>query len=309
MATDNPPLVFDRALLARRRDRAARQWETSVGAGYLLQRANEDLVERLDAIKRTFSTVAVVGAHDGALGRLLRARLAPSAVVLDIDHAEGPLSSCHGPKVVGDEEALPLKPGAFDAVLSNLALQHVNDLPGCLHQIRHALKPDGLFLAAIIGGETLHELRHAFMTAESEMEAGASPRVAPFADGRDLAGLLQRAGFALPVVDSDRFKVSYPSPLALMHDLRIMGATNVMVERRRTPLRRATLLRALEIYASQHARSDGKVLATFEIITLTAWAPHESQQKPLQPGSARARLADALGTREVPMGDKPRGSG
>jgi SAM-dependent methyltransferase len=206
--------------------------------------------------------------------------------------------------VQADEEALPLKPGAFDAVLSALVLQHVNDLPGTLLQIRQALKPDGLLLAAVIGGETLHELRQCFVAAESELEGGASPRVAPFADGRDLGGLLQRAGFALPVVDSDRFSVSYATPLALMADLRAMGATNVLHERRRTPLRRATLMRTCELYAERFSRADGRVLATFEIITLTAWSPHESQQQPLRPGSAKARLADALNTREQPAGDK-----
>jgi SAM-dependent methyltransferase len=186
-----------------------------------------------------------------------------------------------------------------------LALQFVNDLPGTLIQIRRALKPDGLLLAALIGGDSLIELREAFGEAESEVEGGASPRVAPFADVRELGGLLQRAGFALPVVDSDRLTVRYSTVLALMHDLRRMGATNMLRERRRTPLRRATLQRMTEIYARRFTDPDGRLRASFEIVWLSGWAPHESQQKPLKPGSAAQRLADALGTREIPTGEKP----
>jgi hypothetical protein len=160
------------------------------------------------------------------------------------------------------------------------------------------LKPDGLFLAALVGGETLHELRFSFAAAESEIEGGISPRVAPFADLRDLGALLQRAGFALPVTDVDRVTVRYDSVFDLMHDLRRMGATNVLLARRRAPLRRATLLRMAEIYAQRFSDPDGRVRATFEIVWLSGWAPHPDQQQPLQPGSAKARLADALGTRE-----------
>ena len=195
----------------------------------------------------------------------------------------------------------------LDLVVSALALQFVNDLPGTLVQIRRALKPDGLFLAAMIGGESLIELREAFAQAESEMEGGVSPRVAPFADLRDLGALLQRAGFALPVTDIDRVTVRYATPLALMHDLRRMGAANALTERRRTPLRRATLRRLFEIYAERFADPDGRIRATFEIVWLSGWAPHESQQKPLQPGSAKTRLADALRTVEISTGEKAGG--
>ena len=174
----------------------------------------------------------------------------------------------------------------------------VNDLPGTLVQIRRILKPDGLFLGAVLGGATLTELRQAFVAAEAEMEGGASPRVAPFADVRDLGGLLQRAGFALPVVDADVVTVAYPTPLHLMREIRAMGASNMLAERRRVPLRRATLLRAAAIYAERFSRADGRVTATFEILTLTGWCPHESQQKPLRPGSATARLSDSLGVPE-----------
>ncbi len=165
-------------------------------------------------------------------------------------------------------------------------------------------KPDGLFLAALLGGETLTELRQSFAAAESEVEGGVSPRVAPFADLRDLGALLQRAGFALPVTDVDRLTVRYDSAFALMHDLRRMGATNALMARRRTPLKRATLLRMAEIYAQRFADADGRVRATFEIVWLSGWAPHPGQQQPLKPGSAKARLADALGTREISTGEK-----
>jgi SAM-dependent methyltransferase len=207
--------------------------------------------------------------------------------------------------VAADSEALPFGDATLDLVVSALALQFVNDLPGTLIQIRRALKPDGLFLAAMIGGETLTELRQAFAAAEAEIEDGISPRVAPFADLRDLGALLQRAGFALPVTDVDRLTVRYASPLGLMQDLRRMGATNVLADRRRRPLRRATLARMLEIYAERFADPDGRIRATFEIVWLSGWAPHPSQQQPLKPGSAQRRLADALGTTEIPSGEKP----
>ncbi len=206
--------------------------------------------------------------------------------------------------VAADEEALPFADSSLDLVVSALALQFVNDLPGTLVQIRRALKPDGLFLAALLGGDTLTELRQAFAAAEAEIEDGVSPRVAPFADLRDMGGLLQRAGFALPVTDADRLTVRYASPLALMHDLRRMGAANALVARRRVPLKRKTLARMMEIYAERFADTDGRIRATFEIVWLSGWAPHASQQQPLRPGSARTRLADALGVNEVSAGEK-----
>jgi SAM-dependent methyltransferase len=206
--------------------------------------------------------------------------------------------------VAADEEALPFRDASLDLVVSALALQFVNDLPGTLIQIRRALRPDGLFLAAMIGGDSLAELREAFAQAEAEVEGGVSPRVAPFADLRELGALLQRAGFALPVTDVDRLTVRYASPLALMHDLRRMGASNALSERRRKLLRRATLHRVFEIYAERFADPDGRIRATFEIVWLSGWAPHESQQQPLKPGSAKTRLADALRTQEVSAGEK-----
>jgi SAM-dependent methyltransferase len=192
-------------------------------------------------------------------------------------------------------------------VVSALALQFVNDLPGTLIQIRRALKPDGLFLAALAGGDTLTELRQAFAAAEAEIEGGISPHIAPFADLRELGALLQRAGFALPVTDVDRLTVRYVSPFALMEDLRRMGASNPLIERRRRPLKRATLNRVADIYCERFADGDGRIRATFEIVWLSGWAPHEGQQQPLKPGSAKRRLADALGTHEISAGEKPKG--
>ncbi len=295
------PNIFDRDLLVRRRNRV------SADAGrfaFLLDRAAEDICDRLSIVQRQFDTAAVIGAHHGLLGRRVRG-LANVGWAVETDSAAGMLAQCDGPRVLADEELLPFRDGALDLVVSALALQFVNDLPGALVQIRRALKPDGLFLAAMIGGRSLVELREAFLVAEAEIECGASPRVAPFADVRDAGALLQRAGFALPVADSDTIDVTYATPLDLMRDVKGMGASNMLVARRRAPLRRATLLHAMEVYAERFSAADGRVHATFEIITLTGWAPHESQQKPLKPGSARARLADALRVPERPAGDKP----
>lgn len=290
------PVIFDRRLLRARRQRAA-----ALGpATFLLDRVAEELAERLSAVLRRFDIAADLGTP----GDVLRRRIADRAGTLIAVDALPDRIADEAFAVAADEEALPFRDGSLDLVVSALALQFVNDLPGTLIQIRRALKPDGLLMAAMIGGESLAELRAAFAQAEVEIEGGASPRVAPFADLRDLGALLQRAGFALPVTDVDRLTVRYASPFALMHDLRRMGAANALVERRRMPLRRATLRRMLEIYAERFADADGRVRATFEIVWLSGWAPHESQQQPLAPGSARTRLADALGTREIPAGEK-----
>ena len=286
------PLVFDRALLRRRQARA----RVLGFERFLIDRVASDLADRLGAVLREFplavdlgtpsDTVRTTLARLTSIGRLLRVASSPDA------------------DIVADEEALPFRDASLDLVVSALALQFVNDLPGALVQVRRALRPDGLFLAAVLGGETLTELRQSFAAAEAEVEGGVSPRVAPFADLRDMGALLQRAGFALPVTDVERLTVRYSSPFILMGELRRMGATNVLVQRRRVPLRRATLKRMAEIYAERFSDPDGKVRATFEIIWLSGWAPHESQQKPLRPGSAQVRLADALGTREIGTGEK-----
>ena len=279
------PTIFDRKLLRARQNRARALGPET----FLIDRVADELGERLLAVMRSFECAVDLGTPTDAVRRLLAAS---EKIGMLID------------SVAVDEEALPFADGSLDLVTSALSLQFVNDLPGTLIQIRRALKPDGLLLAALIGGDTLVELREAFAAAESEIEGGISPRVAPFADIRDLGALLQRAGFALPVVDSDRLTVRYDSVFALMRDLRRMGATNVLSERRRTPLRRATLKRMAEIYAARFADADGRLRASFEIVWLSGWAPHDSQQKPLKPGSAAQRLADALGTKETSAGEK-----
>lgn len=267
-------------------------------AAFLLERVAEDMAERLSSVLREFEVAADIGTPTDAIRRALSHRVpAIVAVRPSADDAVAPI-------VIADEETLPLADRTLDLAVSGLALQFVNDLPGTLVQIRRALKPDGLFLAAMIGGDSLSELRTAFALAEAEMEGGASPRVMPFADLRDLGALLQRAGFALPVTDVERVTVRYATAFDLMRDLRAMGATNILTERQHRPLRRATLIRMAEVYAEQFSDADGRVRATFEIIWLSGWAPHESQQQPLQPGSAKTRLADALGVREIKAGDK-----
>jgi SAM-dependent methyltransferase len=293
------PLIFDRRLLQARRRRAA-----SLGpAIFLLDRVAVDITDRLATVKRRFDLALDLGTPGEAVRAALARVGSVGTIVAAAAFPEGGTART-APFVAADEEALPFGDATLDLVVSALALQFVNDLPGTLVQIRRALKPDGLLVAALLGGETLTELRQSFAAAESEKTGGVSPRVAPFADLRDLGALLQRAGFALPVTDTDRLTVRYDSAFALMHDLRRMGATNILVDRRRRPLRRATLMRMAEIYAERFADPDGRVRATFEIVWLSGWAPHPSQQQPLKPGSAAARLADALGTREVSTGVK-----
>jgi SAM-dependent methyltransferase len=267
------PVLFDRALLRVRQSRALRLGP----ATFLLDRVAVDVEERLHAVLREFADVADIWTPGELLRKPSRDRF-KSIVHIDLS----------------EPESLPLQPGSIDLAVSALAFQFVNDLPGVLAQIRRALKPDGLLLAAMIGGETLTELRQSFAAAEAELEGGASPRVAPFADLRDIGSLLQRAGLALPVTDVDRIVVRYDSAFALMADLRRMGATNILIERRRTPTRRATMLRMAQIYGERFADPDGRIRATFDVIWLSGWAPHESQQQPLRPGSAKASLAEAV---------------
>jgi SAM-dependent methyltransferase len=285
--------IFDRALLRRRRSRVA---EAMAGHAFLLERFRDDVEERLAFIVRDFTDALVLGAHGGSIGRLLAGRRVRT--VVETETTPALLPAANSLAVLADEEALPFADESFDLIVAPLTLQFVNDLPGALLQIRRCLKPDGLFIGGMLGGATLQELRRAWLEAEAEISGGASPRVAPFADVRDLGGLLQRAGFALPVVDADVVRVRYAAPLTLMQELRAMGAGNVLADRRRVPVSRRLLMRASEIYAERFADPDGRIPATFELLTMTAWAPHESQQKPLQPGSATTRLADALGTTE-----------
>lgn len=289
--------LFDRQLLRARRRRARALGPET----FLLDRVAEELGERLSAVLRQFDRAVDLGTPTDAVARVLAESGKIATLVRAAHDVRGAAPRL---RAVADEEVLPFADASLDLVVSALALQFVNDLPGTLIQIRRALKADGLLLAALVGGETLTELRQAFAAAESEVEGGVSPRVAPFADLRELGALLQRAGFALPVVDSDRLTVRYDNVSALMRDLRRMGASNIVSERRRTALRRATLMRMAEIYAERFADPDGRLRATFEIVWLLGWAPHASQQQPLKPGAATRRLADALGAKEVPAGDK-----
>jgi NADH dehydrogenase [ubiquinone] 1 alpha subcomplex assembly factor 5 len=294
-ADADPVRLFDRALLARRRARVA---ASAAQHDFLLARVAADLAERLAIVRRSFPLAANLGAHHGLVSQAIQG-IAGVERVIDVDATPAALlRSKTRLRVVAEEDALPFADASLDLVVSGLSLQLVNDLPGALVQIRRALKPDGLLLASLLGGATLKELREAWLAAEAEISGGASPRVAPFADVRDMGALLQRAGFALPVVDSETVIVTYANPLALMQEIRAMGVSNMLISRRRTPVTRRLLLRAAEIYAERFAGPDGRVPATFEILTLTAWAPDESQPKPLRPGSAQTRLADALGVSE-----------
>ncbi len=304
-AMDQSPEIFDRRCLRLHRDRAA----AGIAAhDFLFREVGERLLERLDDIRRRFPLALDLGCHNGVLAELLRQREAGSIGTLiqtDVSPQMARRASVNGcATLVADEEALPLAPGSLDLVISVLTLHWVNDLPGCLLQIGRALKPDGLFLAAMIGGDSLVELRGALMQAEIDIEGGVSPRVSPLADLRDMGGLLQRAGFALPVTDVDSITATYSSALALMQELRGMGETNAERNRRRGMTRRETLLRAAELYAQRHGDREGRIPASFDIIYLTGWRPDSSQPKALRPGSATARLAEALDSREVTAGER-----
>ena len=296
-------LVFDRHLVRRHRERAAARFAAH---GFLVEEIADRMVERLGDVNRRFARMLDLGAHQGALSRLaLGAGRAEAAVAADL--SAGLVAAAPAPRLVADEEALPFADGAFDLVASCLSLHWVNDLPGTLIQVRRVLSPDGLFVAAILGGETLTELRQAFLEAEATVEGGASPRVSPMADLRDAAGLLQRAGFAMPVADLDTLEVTYSDPFALLRELRGMGETNAVKARRRAPLRRETLFAMAEIYARRFPAPGGRIRATFEVIHLAGWSPGPGQPLPKRPGSANARLADALGATERPAGEKAGG--
>jgi SAM-dependent methyltransferase len=301
------PILFDRSLARKRLLRAA----SLPPSTFLLEGVARELAERLAAVLRRFEWAVDLGTPTDAVRR----RLAHAGNIGTIVAANALAGSFHQQTAGGgfgadvlivgaDEEALPFRDGSLDLVMSALSLQFVGDLPGTLMQIGRALKPDGLLLAALVGGDSLSELRQSFAAAEAEVENGVSPRVIPFVDVRAAGSLLQRAGFALPVTDVDRVTVRYASPMALMHDLRAMGATNPMLERTRRPLRRVTLRRMMEIYGERFADPDQRIRATFDIIWLSGWAPHVSQQKPLRPGAAQTRLADALGVREHSAGER-----
>ena len=262
----------------------------------------EEIAERIKAILRDFPVALDLGAYRGLLG-LKVAALPRVGTMIYAESAPALAALCPRPSLACDEDLLPFADASLNLVVSGLALHRVNDLPGALIQIRRALKPDGLFMAAALGRNALTELRQSLIEAEAEAQGGASPRVAPFADVRDYGGLLQRAGFALPVADAELLSVIYPSPRALMDEIRVLGGGNVLESRRKAPLSRGTLERAEEIYRRRFGTADGRIIASFEIVYLMGWAPDASQQKPLPPGSAKMRLADALRTTEQPAGD------
>ena len=293
MSHPAPPQIFDRGLINRRLDRVWARADVQAPADFLLVRAAEDLRDRLSLVKRRFALAADFGSP-GPHGAAALAAAGQADCLIRLAPTEASLGAGDFLPVVGDLERLPAVGGRLDLAVSLLALQTVNDLPGALVQMRRALKDDGLLIVAMIGGETLTELRQSLTIAESEILGGASPRVAPFVDVRALGGLAQRAGLALPVVDLDRAVVRYPDMFALLADLRAMGATSALSERSRKPLRREVLARAAAVYAERFADPDERLRATFDFVWLSGWAPHESQPKPLEPGSATTRLADAL---------------
>lgn len=285
-----PDPIFDAVLSRNRLARA----QSRAPADFLLAQSAADLVDRLRAVQRDFRRIVDVGTPAPLLASALAGAF-PTA-----DHRRVAPTPEAG-AVVGDAERLPLAHESCDLVVSALAMQGWNDLPGALVQIRRALRPDGLFLGCLLGGRSLGELRAALTEADLRVHGGASPRVFPFADVRDMGGLLQRAGFALPVADSDVLTVRYRDLFALMADLRAMGATNVLVARSRRPTRRAVFLEAGRIYAERFADADGRIRATFEVVSVSGWAPHASQRRPAQPGSGRASLAAALGDRSAQL--------
>lgn len=266
-----PGAPFDRVLLRARRNRASAGFAAH---DFLLREAAARLAERLCDIKQSFPLALDLGCHRGEFAQELRAQAGHGVGrLIHSDLSAAMLAHAPSPRLVADEETLPFAPQSLDLVVSLLNLHWVNDLPGALVQIRRCLKPGGLFLGALLGGHTLHELRQALSEAEIEVEGGLSARVSPLIDVRDAGALLQRAGFAMPVADVDTIGVSYPDPLALMRELRGMGESNALRLRRRNFLRRQTLARACLAYHEKFAAPDGRVRASFQLITLTGWAP------------------------------------
>ena len=283
-------IIFDRSRLRKNRARTAKNIQKY---DFLHRWAAEQITDRLQDIKRSFVRILQIGGS---------VPLAQNAFHMDI--GQNIISEYSNLSFQADEEFLPLKESSLDLIISSLTLHATNDLPGALVQIKRALKPDGLFVAAMFGGETLRELRESLMHAEMELKGGASPRVFPFADKPQMGNLLQRAGYALPVVDSEILTVTYDNMFKLMHDLRGMGENNIIMKRNRAYMGRNFFMKAAEYYAKNFSDPDGRIRASFEIIFTLGWAPHESQQKPLKPGSAKIRLAEALNTNEIQTGEK-----
>ncbi len=288
MTTSDRMTVFDRALVRRRRDRAVPNFSDH---SFLFDEVAERLADRLEDVLRPFPLALDVGCHDGAMGRVLAGRKGIERLIA-CDLAPGFARAARG--LAADEEFLPFAPNSFDLVVSNLSLHWVNDLPGALLQMRQILKPDGFFCGAMLGGDTLIELRRCLYEAEMAVSGGVSPRVSPFAEIKDAGGLLQRAGFALPVVDSDTLTVTYSDAFALMRELRGMAESNAVLARRKVPATRGLLFDAARRYAELYAEPDGRIPVTFQILYLAGWSPHDSQQQPLKPGSGEIPLGQAL---------------
>jgi NADH dehydrogenase [ubiquinone] 1 alpha subcomplex assembly factor 5 len=297
----SPSELFDRRAWRLHRDRAARL----CGDDFLFAEVGRRLLDRLDDVGRGFGRVLDLGARSGALSRALAER-PETELVVAAEPSHAFLARGEGLRLAADPELLPLREKSFDLVVSNLVLHWAGDLPGALVQLRRALVPDGFFLAAMLGGRTLAELREVLIEAELAEEGGASPRVSPMADLADAAHLLQRARFAMPVADGESLSVSYPDALSLMRELRALGETNALLGRRRAPLNRRTLARAAALYAERFGDLEGRISATFEVFFLAGWAPHPGQPQPLKPGSGQRRLAEALGTVEISAGDRTR---
>ncbi len=290
MSGDAPPAIFDRRLLRLRRSRAAGRY---ADFDFLVNEMTERIVERLADVRRSFGTTLVLGCHTGQVAAAL-----PKAQVGDVIQADlspSMLEQVNDVRVALDEERLPFGFDCFDLVIAVGNLHWVNDLPGTLIQIRYALKPDGLLLAAMPGGRTLHELRTCLSESEDQVNEVAAPRVAPFIDVPDAGDLLRRTGYTLPVADIDTLNVTYEHPLKLLKDLRGMAETNMLLESAAIPLRRSTLLQACRLYQERYADAQGRVAATFQLLMLAAWSPGPGQPQPLRRGSGQASLAEALG--------------
>lgn len=302
LASDVPPKLFDRALLRQRRNRAAR---SLTDYSFIAHRAFDDMCDRVESVTRDFDRAVILGGGPGLVQQLTKRPVAEKiGWWMQSDIAEN-VAADLGPRACAiDEENLPFAPESLDLILAPLGLHWTNDLPGVLSQVRLALKPDGFFAGALLGGQTLTELRRSIMQAESELMGGVSPRVSPFAGTFDMAALLQRAGLAMPVSDIDRITVRYDNAFALMRDLRGMGETSILTERPRQPASRRFFQRVAEIYQQNHADADGRIRATFEVIHFAGWAPHPDQPQPKRPGSATHSLAKALGGEEVSLDEK-----
>jgi len=302
--TTPPPVLIDSASHRRHRDRAAAAFDR---VDYLKQAVVERLMDRVEMIRRDLPLVLDVGCHTGALTGALKQSPKIGAVKAFDPSAEMAMqtASRHGiDAVAAGYDSIPFEGEQFDGIFSAFALHWADDLPGTMIQLRQRLKPDGVMILALAGGETLSGLRASLASAETEISGGMSPRVLPMGDIRDMSGLISRAGLAMPVADSDTLTVTYPDLLTLMAELRAMGEANALMGRVKRMTCRGVFMRAAELYHQRYGDADGRISASFEIITLTGWAPDASQPQPLKPGSAQQRLSDALGLNELDPEDK-----